>query len=59
LVGAVYALLLVVLLYSEISTTVYRSAGERVIAFGVVQVVFMATLLSMHYSVWPATGTKM
>ncbi|GFG19689.1 hypothetical protein IFM5058_10266 [Aspergillus udagawae] len=70
LVGTVYALLFVVLLYSRISATAlsekypyfyrhtYRSPGERVIAFGVVQVVFMVILLSMHYSIWPATGTK-
>jgi hypothetical protein len=70
LVGTVYALLFVVLLYSQISATAlsekypyfyrhtYRSPGERVIAFGVVQVVFMVILLSMHYSIWPATGTK-
>lgn len=69
LVVAVYALLFVVLLYSQIHGQallevhpyfgiVYRSPRERVIAFGVVQVVFIGILLSMYHSIWPATATK-
>lgn len=69
LVIALYAMLFLLLLYSEITATmlsetypyrktVYRPRAERVLAFGIVQVVFLTVLLAFKISPIPETGAR-
>lgn len=69
LVIALYVMLFFLLLYSEITATllsevypyrktVYRPRAERVLAFGVVQIVFLSVLLGLKISPLPETGAR-